>query len=393
MPRGVPVGLAAVPLPREDLRGTSGRADLEVKRVLAGMANARMVYQPVVDLELGRIVGYEALARFGDGGLRSPAPYLAAAERCGRGADLEAHLLAQALAARDAVPTGCFLSVNLSPVLLGNPVVAALLRAAGDLTGFVLELTEHVPVDNMPALRRRVDVLRGRGALIALDDTGAGWSGLRQVAELRPDIVKLDRSLVTDVDRDEVKQGLVELVGQFVSRLGGRLLVEGVERFEELDTISRLGVPLAQGWLLGRPSLRWSELPAGVAAAITLRNAHSNTSPQIGNQVDRTAPCVRHVATVGFLPGEPADVVVVDARSRPQRLWVRNREDGQPSGWLHPVMTVVAGEQAHDVVARAMTRPPHMRFDPLVCVDEIGKYVGLVRVEHLVTASITAGRS
>src|SRR4051794_34150635 len=325
---GCAVGLtvAAVPLQRRDEARAPLRADLEVKRVLAGMASARLVYQPVIDLDRGEVAGYEALARFGDTGLRAPGPYLAAAERAGRGAELEAHLLGLALAARDTVPAGCFLAVTLPPARLTSPVVAALLRAAGDLSGLVLELTEHVPVDNLTALRRRIDGLRERGALLALDDTGAGWSGLRQVAELRPDIVKLDRSLVTDVDKDEVKQGLVELVGQFVSRLGSRLLVEGVERFGELDAVNRLGVPLAQGWLLGRPSLRWSELPPGVAAAITLRNAHTDSRPQIGNQVDRTAPCVRHVATVGFLPGEPADVVVVDARSRPQRLWVRNRE-------------------------------------------------------------------
>jgi EAL domain-containing protein (putative c-di-GMP-specific phosphodiesterase class I) len=389
----VGLSVAAVPLQRRDDPRSPVRADLEVKRVLAGMSSARLVYQPVIDLTNGAVAGYEALARFGDTGLRAPRPYLEAAERAGRGGELEAHLLAQALAARESVPTGCFLAVNVSPVRLANPVVVALLRGAGDLSGLVLELTEHVPVDNLTALRRRIDVLRERGALLALDDTGAGWSGLRQVAELRPDIVKLDRSLVTDIDRDEVKQGLVELVAKFVSRLGSRLLVEGVERFGELDAVNRLGVPLAQGWLLGRPSLRWSEPPPGVAAAITKRNAHSDSRPRIGNQVDRTAPCVRHVATIGFLPDNPADVVVVDAKSRPQLLWVRNREAGQPSGWTHPVMTADAAEQADEVVARAMTRPPHTRFDPVVCVDESGVYLGLVHVEHLVTATVTAGRS
>jgi EAL domain-containing protein (putative c-di-GMP-specific phosphodiesterase class I) len=388
----VSVGLsvAAVPLQRDDERSRPASAELEVKRVLAGMSTARIVYQPIVDLGRGDIVGYEALARFGDTGLRSPGPYLIAAARAGRGADLEAHLLAQALGARAELPPSCFLAVNVSPVLLASPVVVALLRAAGDLTGLVLELTEHVPVDNLTALRRRVDTLRERGALLALDDTGAGWSGLRQVAELRPDIVKLDRSLVSDVDSDQVKQALIELVGQFVSRLGSRLLVEGVERFEELDAVQRLGVPLAQGWLLGRPSLRWSELPTGVAAALALRTAHCDSAPRVGNQVDRTAPCVQQVATIGFLPGDPADVVVVDAEHRPLSLWVRNPEPAGPSGWSHPVTLTEAGEQADKVVARAMTRPPSTRFDPLVCVDSAGRYVGLVHVEHLVTAAVTA---
>jgi EAL domain-containing protein (putative c-di-GMP-specific phosphodiesterase class I) len=387
------VGLsaAAVPLQREVTPRPALRADLEVKRVLAGMATTRLVHQPVIDLDLGTVVGYEALARFGDTELRAPGPYLAAAERSGRGLELEAHLLAQALTARAEVPAGCFLAVNVSPDRLTSPVVAALLRSAGDLTGVVLELTEHVPVDDLAGLRRRVDALREQRALLALDDTGAGWSGLRQVAELHPDIVNLDRSLVTDLDRDEVKQALVELVGQFVSRLGSRLLVEGVERFGELDAAKRLGVPLAQGWLLGRPAPDWADLPDGVGAALRERSTHSDARPQIGNQVDRTAPCVRHIAAIGFFPDEPADVVVVDAQNRPSRLWVRNCDPGAPSGWLHPVMTVVATEQAHDVVARAMTRPAPLRFDPLVCVDEIGKYVGLVHVEHLVTATITAG--
>ena len=354
------------------------------------MSTARLVHQPVVDLERAEVVGYEALARFGTGGLRTPRPFFAAADRAGRGAELEAHLLALALAARADVPAGCFLSVNLSPARVASPVIASVLRAAGDLTGLVIELTEHVPIDNLTSLRRRVDVLRDRGALLALDDTGAGWSGLRQLAALRPDIVKLDRSLVTDIDHDEVKQGLVELVGQFVSRLGSRLLVEGVERTGELDAVQRLGVPLAQGWLLGRPSLRSSGLPADVATAIALRQVLSNNRPRIGNQIDRTAPYVTHVASIGFLPNEPADVVVVDARSRPQLLWVRNRDGSAPSGWLHPITTAVAGEQAPEVVARAMTRPPHTRFDPVVCVDEIGKYAGLVHIEHLVTAGVTA---
>src|SRR4051794_18371534 len=260
--------LASAPLPFNDAAAAPA---LTVKKVLAGMANTRLVFQPVIDLVRGEIVGYEALARFGETGMRTPGPYFAAAAALGREIDLEAHLVAQALAARPGVPAGCFLSLNVSPVLLASPQVSGLLRREEDLTGLVLELTEHVPVDNLTALRRRVDALRERGALLALDDTGAGWSGLRQVAELRPDIVKLDRSLVSDVDSDQVKQALVELVGQFVSRLGSRLLVEGVERFEELDAVQRLGVPLAQGWLLGRPSLRWSELPVGVAEALALR--------------------------------------------------------------------------------------------------------------------------
>ena len=135
---------AIAPVPRSGTRGP----DLEIKMVLAGMTASRLAFQPIVDLVRGTVVGYEALARFGDSGTRGPGPYLAAADRCGRSADLEAHLLGQALAARDTMPAGCFLAVNVSPHLLASPAVSGLLRAEADLTGLVLELTEHVPVEN-----------------------------------------------------------------------------------------------------------------------------------------------------------------------------------------------------------------------------------------------------
>jgi EAL domain-containing protein (putative c-di-GMP-specific phosphodiesterase class I) len=94
------------------------------------------------------------------------------------------------------------------------------------------------------------------GLRLALGDVGAGWSGLRQIAELGRDIAKVDRSLVTDVDGDPLKGALLELLVAFTGRLGGLLLVEGVERYEEVDLSARLGVPLAQGYVLGRPTLR-----------------------------------------------------------------------------------------------------------------------------------------
>jgi EAL domain-containing protein (putative c-di-GMP-specific phosphodiesterase class I) len=387
----VGLSLATLPVQRPEDTGPPAGADIEVRRVLAGAAATRLAYQPIVDLANGNVVGYEALARFGPTGLRAPGPYFAAAERAGRGPELEALLLTQVLAARDDRPPGCFLAVNLSPALLTHRTVSGLLADAGDLSGLVIELTEYVPVDDLSALRRRMDALRSQGALLALDDVGAGWSGLRQVAELHPDIVKLDRSLISDVDRDPVKQGLVELTVAFVARLGSKLLAEGVERFEELDAVARLGAPLAQGWLLGRPALRWPDLPADVVTALALRRAHTEAAPRLGNHVDRTAPCVRHIATIGFLPDDPADVVVIDAQRTPQQLWVRNLDPGGPSGWLHPVTTVYAGGSPTDALAQAVTRPQRTRFDPLVCIDDDGSYVGLVHVEHLVSSGVTAG--
>ena len=142
--------------------------------------------------------------------------------------------------------------------------------------------------------------------------------------------------------------------------------------------------------LLGRPSGRWSETAPEVLASLARRTTHTGAASSVGNSLDATAPCVPHVAAIGFLPGDPADVVVVDAEDgRPVALWVRNDEAGSPSGWTHPVMTSLATENATTVVARAMTRPARTRFDPVACVDAAGAYVGLLHVEHLVTAAMT----
>src|SRR3954454_19536867 len=121
---------------------------LDVKKVLAGISPARLAYQPVADLDRGEVGGYEALARFGQGH-RSPGPWFAAADHVDRRAELEALLLQQALDSRVTAPAGRWLSINVSPrQLLGGPVWTTLVDA-GDLSGVVLELTEHENVDNL----------------------------------------------------------------------------------------------------------------------------------------------------------------------------------------------------------------------------------------------------
>jgi EAL domain-containing protein (putative c-di-GMP-specific phosphodiesterase class I) len=223
-----PAPLTAVPSGSHASRGVDVR--LDVKKVLAGMADVRLAFQPVVDLSRGSVVGYEALARFS--GKRGPGPWFAAADESGRRADLESLLLQQALDARAAAPPSTFVAANVSPRLVLDGPVWSTLVAAGDLTGLVLELTEHEYVQNLPRLRRRLDTVREHGGVLALDDVGAGWSGLRQVVELRPEIVKIDRSLVSRLHKDPARAAVAELLGAFTERVGGTLLAEGVEQVQ-----------------------------------------------------------------------------------------------------------------------------------------------------------------
>lgn len=376
-----PASLTAVPSGGRTSRGPDAR--LEVKKVLAGMAGVRLAYQPVVDLSRGTVVGYEALARFSNG-QRGPGPWFAAAEESGRRAELEALILQQVLDARASAPPSTFVAANVSPRLVLDGPVWETLVAAGDLGGLVLELTEHEYVQNLPRLRRRLDSVRERGGILALDDVGAGWSGLRQVVELRPEIVKIDRSLVSRLHKDPARAAVAELLGAFTERVGGTLLAEGVEQVQELTALLHLEVHLAQGYLLGRPQFGWSTVPTQVAALLATR---SREERQVGS-LACSVPVVSTVAAVGFLGVELPDVALVVRNGSLHGVWVRNHCGGGPSGWLRPVTEVPDTTTVRAALCRAMERPLSHRMDPMACIDESGAVTGVLAVDALVRATL-----
>jgi EAL domain-containing protein (putative c-di-GMP-specific phosphodiesterase class I) len=222
----------------------------EIRRILRDEA-VSLAYQPIIDVETGAVVAMEALARFDD--QLSPLAVLRAAQPLGLGANLEALVLRKALAERYRVPHGVLLTVNVSPArLLVDPVRSIVIEA--DLNGVVLELTEHALPPSPQELLPQIALLRGRGAVIALDDTGAGYQGIQQVAELRPDWVKIDRSLVTGAATDSVRRASLSMFLRVTRRVGALAVAEGVESEDDLATLRRIGIPLAQGYLLGSPS-------------------------------------------------------------------------------------------------------------------------------------------
>jgi EAL domain-containing protein (putative c-di-GMP-specific phosphodiesterase class I) len=115
----------------------------------------------------------------------------------------------------------------------------------------ILELTEHVSIDDYAALRKAIEALGN--ADLAVDDAGAGYASLRHILELRPAFAKLDISLVRGIDVDELRQALVAGLVYFALRSGCHLIAEGVESEDEATALRRLGVEFAQGYLFGRP--------------------------------------------------------------------------------------------------------------------------------------------
>jgi EAL domain-containing protein (putative c-di-GMP-specific phosphodiesterase class I)/DNA-binding NarL/FixJ family response regulator len=207
------------------------------------------VFQPVVDLVTGEIVGYEALTRFDDG----TAPHLRFKEatEMGVGVQLERATIEAAIDAAEKLPPGPFLSVNVSPALILQRETIALVARAGPRL-LVLELTERDPVDDYGALAR---VLEGfEGVQLAIDDAGAGYASLRHILALHPSYIKLDITWVRAIDDDTARQALVAGINHFATLTNCRIIAEGIETEGESDALRRVGIEFGQGFLFGRPA-------------------------------------------------------------------------------------------------------------------------------------------
>jgi EAL domain-containing protein (putative c-di-GMP-specific phosphodiesterase class I) len=243
----------------------------EVETMLASTAPFAPAFQPVMELATGRVAGYEALARFAAPFERAPQLWFAQAHRCGLGAVLEAAAVCAALAVAGR-PPGTFLAVNVSPAALLSAEVGAALPQ--ELDGIVIELTEHEAFDEDGALELALTALRARGARIALDDAGAGYAGLQQLIRIRPDIVKVDRSLIAGIHDDASKLALLEALAYFATTTGAAVCAEGVEELVELRALAGLDVTYAQGYALARPGPAWPRIPAAVAAEAAASDQH-----------------------------------------------------------------------------------------------------------------------
>jgi diguanylate cyclase (GGDEF)-like protein len=226
-------------------------------KVLLEPGAIRAVFQPIVRLSDLGTIGYEGLARFPTppGMVALPPDVtLAAAARAGIRDDLEVACW-RAIAAAGVPPHGRLLWVNLSPEALGHP---GLLELAGKLPSrLVIELTEQDTVLNHTLLRERLRPWIARGALVAVDDAGAGFTSLEYVADIRPDFLKLSRGMVAGVDRDATRESVLRATAAFAREVGARIVAEGVERVEELEALRAMEIDYGQGWLFGRPGEAW----------------------------------------------------------------------------------------------------------------------------------------
>ncbi|MDP9482382.1 MAG: EAL domain-containing response regulator [Chloroflexota bacterium] len=231
---------------RRDIATTRAR----LQDVLAAR-QFRPYFQPIVQLASSAVVGFEALTRFDDG--TRPEVRFEEAVEVGLGPDFELASIRAALDGGVRLPGDAFLSINVSPgfVLEGDRTFRRLVK--GSTRPLVLELTEHVPIDDYPRVRDALAMLGDVG--LAVDDAGAGYASLRHILELRPTYAKLDISLVRGIDEDDLRQALAAGLQYFAQKVGCRLIAEGVETRKEANVLRRLGIEYAQGYLFGQPDL------------------------------------------------------------------------------------------------------------------------------------------
>jgi EAL domain-containing protein (putative c-di-GMP-specific phosphodiesterase class I) len=221
-------------------------------------------FHPIVVAETGAVFGYEALARGRMRTLRSPEVMFEVAAE----ADLvwELSRLCRRRAVedmRERLKGDQLLFMNVDPHDFNDPDLELL--DVSDPARVVIEITERTAIKDYPKFRERLKGFRDRGFRFAVDDAGSGYAGLGSIANLEPDYIKLDISLINSIDTNFIKQNLVETMVRFAEEHGARVIAEGVERVEEWETVMRLGVHLVQGFYLHRPGQPGAPVPATAA--------------------------------------------------------------------------------------------------------------------------------
>lgn len=211
-----------------------------------------MVYQPIVELSSGLTVGAEALARFNAVPIRPPDEWFAEAAEAGVEVQLELAAIRKAISESAQLPVHAYLAVNASPSTIRSGALADLV-SRGSARPLVVEMTERADVGDLIPLAEAMDRLSRHEVRFAVDDAGSGFVSLSHLLQLRPDIVKLDRALIENIDADPARRAVVSALVNFASETGITLIGQGIETAEELGTLMDMGVRLGQGYHLARP--------------------------------------------------------------------------------------------------------------------------------------------
>lgn len=227
------------------------RLERRIGSVLSGRQFS-IAYQPIVDVEHHRVVGHEALTRFTAQPQRRPDQWFAEAAEVGLRERLELAVIEAALEGLDHFPADTYLSLNVSPETILDGALGRVLEG-WPLRRLMLEVTEHDLVADYAQIAAELAPWRQGGLRLAVDDAGAGYASFRHILMLKPDVIKLDSSLIRGIDSDRDSRSLAAALIRFAEETGCQVVAEGVDTEAELDMLRQLQVDHVQGYLLGRP--------------------------------------------------------------------------------------------------------------------------------------------
>ncbi|MCE5202803.1 MAG: bifunctional diguanylate cyclase/phosphodiesterase [Coriobacteriales bacterium] len=230
-------------------------------REILDSGEIRTLVHPVLRLDDLEVIGYEALSRGPEASeFERPDKLFKVAYDSDMVLKLERLCRKRALEAAQKMPPGRLMFVNVEPEAVADPelrdVMFSSLLAETELapSSIVLEITEHTAIADFSAFRSTLEYLRMLGFVVAVDDAGAGYGSLQCLAEVHPEWLKIDISLVRGVDSDDVRYQLIESLVTFADKVGVKLVAEGIETREELEALRRLGVQYGQGFLFSEPT-------------------------------------------------------------------------------------------------------------------------------------------
>jgi EAL domain-containing protein (putative c-di-GMP-specific phosphodiesterase class I) len=239
------------------------------RRIIETILDQRVysVYEPIVEVTTRTVFGYESLIRGAeDSGLHSPIALFQAAEDEDLVFELDCLCRASGLRGAIGLPAGTKLFLNILPTTLHDPnfradrLIQTLAECKLSPRDVVFEISEQQSIDSFTSFKEFRDEYRALGFQFALDDTGAGYAGLEALLEISPEFVKVDRAFISGIDKDPVLKATLVALKSVAESIGARIIGEGLDTLEELETLGDLDIPFGQGWLFGKPTpLRSSE--------------------------------------------------------------------------------------------------------------------------------------
>lgn len=311
----------------------------EFRRLLDG-SHFNAVYQPIISLRWGGILGWEALTRGPDDSyFRNPDIIFSFAEEVGLLFPLEKVCRQIAFNRLGEIGPDQKLFINIHPRTISDPSFVRgetmkLIEEAGlKPINIVFEITERHSIHDFSLFNKTLEHYRNQGFLVAVDDAGSGFSCLQSIAEIRPDYIKIDMSLIRGIHTNAVKRSLLETFVIFAEKIGCTVIAEGIEEEEELDTLANIGVHYGQGYYLGCPVYPKQLLNEKVS--LKMFRLASNGRNRVWKQafpieeiientvkINKTAP-VRDVKNL-FDKDEKISGVVVVEEGLPEGLVMRN---------------------------------------------------------------------